>query len=76
MNKSERKTTSATGHLAAIAFFIISVIFFPVTLVGYVIFIAYLYLTGRKSGVSTTAQGPLSARWFQHFLGVLTITPV
>ncbi len=38
-------------------------------LLGYVIWIARLY-SGRASGVSRTAQGPLSARWFLHRLGV------
>jgi methyltransferase (TIGR00027 family) len=31
--------------------------------------VAYLFLVGRTPGVSTTAQGPLSARWFEHNLG-------
>lgn len=70
MNKNNRKTVSAPGPLAAVVFFIISILLFPITLLGYVIFVSYLFLAGRTPGVSTTAQGPLSARWFQHYLGV------
>ena len=50
------------------AFYILSVLLFPITLLGYVIWIASL-LAKRQSGVSATAQGPLSARWFEHNLG-------
>jgi hypothetical protein len=34
-----------------------------------VIWVGMALLTGRNSGVSGTAQGPLSARWFEHHLG-------
>ncbi len=54
--------------IAATVFYILSVLLFPVTLLGYVIWIGSL-LAGRGSGVSATAQGPLSARWFEHNLG-------
>ncbi len=39
-------------------------------MLGYVVYVSYLFLAGRTPGVSTTAQGPLSARWFQHYFGV------
>jgi hypothetical protein len=55
--------------IAATVFNILSVLLFPVTLVGYVLWIGKTYLAGRTSGVSGTAQGPLSARWFEHNLG-------
>ena len=42
---------------------------FPVSLAGYTIWIGKGLLAGRGSGVSGTAQGPLSARVFQHMLG-------
>ncbi len=54
--------------IAATVFYILSVLLFPVTLLGYVIWTGSL-LAGRGSGVSATAQGPLSARWFEHNLG-------
>lgn len=54
--------------VAAPVYYLLTVLLFPVTLLGYVIWIARL-LIGRRSGVSATAQGPLSARWVQHQLG-------
>lgn len=54
---------------AATIFYILNILLFPVTLLGYVIWIGKAYLAGRKSGVSMTAQGPLSARWAEHNLG-------
>jgi methyltransferase (TIGR00027 family) len=57
------------GRIAAIVFYLLFVLLFPVTLLGYVIWVGKALLAGRKSGVSWTAQGPLSARWFQHHLG-------
>ena len=54
---------------AAFAFYAISVVLFPITLLGYVIWVGKLVI-GKSPGVSTTAQGPLSARWTMHNLGV------
>jgi len=54
---------------AAFAFYALSVVLFPVTLLGFVIWVGKL-LIGRTPGVSTTAQSPLSARWTMHNLGV------
>src|SRR5690349_14410266 len=54
--------------IAAGVFYILSGLLFPVTLLGYVIWIGSL-IARRGSGVSTTAQGPLSARWAEHLLG-------
>jgi hypothetical protein len=54
---------------AAAVFYILSVLLFPVTLIGYVIWVGKGIFTGHASGVSATAQGPLSARWFEHNLG-------
>jgi hypothetical protein len=45
--------------VAATVFYILSVLLFPITLLGYVIWTGSL-LAGRGSGVSATAQGPLS----------------
>jgi methyltransferase (TIGR00027 family) len=57
------------GLIAAIVFTILGVLLFPVTLTGYVIWVGKALLAGRNTGVSGTAQGPLSARWFEHNLG-------
>ncbi|NVB80214.1 MAG: class I SAM-dependent methyltransferase [Kofleriaceae bacterium] len=54
-----------------ITYYAVSGLLFPVTLVGYGLWVGKL-LARRKSGVSVTAQGPLSARWFQHQLGTRT----
>ncbi|MFE8597733.1 class I SAM-dependent methyltransferase [Archangium violaceum] len=54
--------------IVAGVFYILSGLLFPVTLLGYVIWTGSLFVR-RGSGVSTTAQGPLSARWTEHLLG-------
>jgi methyltransferase (TIGR00027 family) len=69
MNEYGQKGVSARSLIAATVFYILSVLLFPVTLTGYVIWIGKGILTGNTSGVSATAQGPLSARWFEHNLG-------
>jgi len=70
LSESNHKAVLARGPIAAAAFYIITVLLFPVSVAGYVLWIGKAFLTGRGSGVSGTAQGPLSARWFQHNLGV------
>ena len=60
--------------VAATVFYALSALLFPVTLLGYVIWTGSL-LAGRSSGVSATAQGPLSARWFEHRLGTRSDEP-
>ncbi|HYO65148.1 MAG TPA: SAM-dependent methyltransferase [Archangium sp.] len=54
--------------IAAGVFYLLSFLLFPVTQLGYVLWVGSL-LARRGSGVSGTAQGPLSARWFDHMLG-------
>jgi hypothetical protein len=68
MNEYDQKVVSTRDPIATTVFYILSVLLFPVTLLGYVIWTGSL-LAGRRSGVSATAQGPLSARWFEHNLG-------
>ena len=63
------------GRLGAAVFYILNVLLFPVTLIGYVIWVGKGLLAGRGSGVSATAQGPLSARFFQHKFGVRNDEP-
>jgi methyltransferase (TIGR00027 family) len=56
-------------RIAAAAYYFLSLLLLPVTLVGYAIWAGGAVLRGRGSGVSGTAQGPLSARFFEHQLG-------
>ncbi|MCZ9883837.1 class I SAM-dependent methyltransferase [Arthrobacter sp. B2a2-09] len=54
---------------AAVAFYALSIVLFPFALLGYAIWVGKL-LAARPSGVSTSAQAPLSARWAMHNFGV------
>jgi methyltransferase (TIGR00027 family) len=54
---------------AATAYTVISTLLFPVSLLGSVIWIGKGILPGNRSGVSFTAQSPLSARWAMHLMG-------
>ncbi|MFF2300192.1 class I SAM-dependent methyltransferase [Arthrobacter sp. NPDC058127] len=54
---------------AALAFYALSILLLPVSLLGYVIWVGKL-LAVKPSGVSTSAQAPLSARWAMHNFGV------
>lgn len=67
--RTERGPDEMRDLIAATVFYMLSVPLFPVTLAGYVLWIVKAFRAGRTSGVSTTAQGPLSARWFEHILG-------
>ena len=69
MNEIDQKVLEGRGLIAAIVFNTLGVLLFPVTLTGYVIWVGKALLAGRNTGVSGTAQGPLSARWFEHNLG-------
>lgn len=51
-------------------FYLINILLFPVTLVGYLIWVGKGIFASSKSGVSATAQGPLSARYTMDVLGV------
>jgi methyltransferase (TIGR00027 family) len=55
--------------VAATAYYFLSVLLFPVMVIGYGIWVGKALLAGRGSGVSGTAQGSLSARFFEHKLG-------
>lgn len=59
---------SRRDPIAAIIFYLVCILLFPATLIGYLLWVTKIY-AGRTSGVSGTAQGPLSARWFLHRLG-------
>jgi methyltransferase (TIGR00027 family) len=64
------KSKADSKSVSAAIFYILTIILFPVSLLGYVITVIGMYLSGRGSGVSKTAQGLLSARYLQHLLGV------
>jgi methyltransferase (TIGR00027 family) len=65
-----KQVVSARSPFAAALYYCITVLLFPASLVGYILWIVKALLTGHSSGVSGTAQGPLSARWVQHHLGI------
>src|SRR5262249_49600893 len=54
----------------ALVFYLVNVLLSPITLLGYLIVLARIYLASLTSGASTTAQGPLWARVSMHVLGV------
>jgi methyltransferase (TIGR00027 family) len=64
----DQKVIFRSDPIAAIIYYIVYILLLPVLLIGYVLWVSKL-IAGRKSGVSATAQAPLSARWFQHQLG-------
>lgn len=68
MEESEREVLLRRNPIPATIFYVVCLLLSPAMLVGYVLWVAKIYL-GRTSGVTGTAQGPLSARWFQHRLG-------
>ncbi len=61
---------SSTSASAAIRFDLLTILMSPVIVVGYIIWIVKGVLLHGQSGVSVTAQGPLTARYSQHRLGV------
>jgi len=69
MNEHKQKVASARDSIASAVAFSAICVLLPVILVGYVIWVGKGIPGGRGSGVSGTAQGPLSARYFEHKLG-------
>jgi methyltransferase (TIGR00027 family) len=69
MNQQGQKAVSASGPIAAAVFYLLNLLLFPISLLGYVIWIGKGILGRKPSGVSVTAQGPLTARWTEHNLG-------
>jgi hypothetical protein len=69
MNTKDRRGYPARAFFAAAGFYILSALLLPVMLAGYAVWIAGALRSGRGSGVSGTAQGSLSARFFSHVLG-------
>ncbi len=69
MNERNPKPPSTTTS-AAISFGLLSILMSPVSAFGYILWIVKGILLGSKSGVSSTAQGPLTARYSLHKIGV------
>jgi len=69
MNEDDHKVIPARNPSAAIIYYAICVLLFPVLVVGYVLWIVNFLVTGRGKGASATAQAPLFARWLEHHLG-------
>ena len=69
MNHEDQKEGSVRKRIGAAGFYMLNIVLFPITLLGYIIWIGKGVLSRNKSGVSATAQGPLSARWFDPNLG-------
>jgi methyltransferase (TIGR00027 family) len=71
MDPNNQTVGSSFGAaIAAFLFNLINIALFPVTLLGYIFWVGKIILNGRSSGVSTSAQGPLAARWTQHNMGI------
>lgn len=74
MTESDQPGAAPRRPAAAAGYYSVCTFLLPVLLVGYALWVSKL-LAGRKSGVSASAQGPLSARWFQHELGTRVDVP-
>jgi len=75
MHENKQKVDSADTLSAAIIFYVISVLLFPISLLGYLIWVSKITFIKNKTNVSQTAQGPLFARWFMHKLGIRSDEP-
>ena len=68
MNKNDQKTVSTHGPIAVGVYYLLNILLFPITLIGYVVMSVSFYAR-RKSAVSGTALSPLLGRWLLHNLG-------
>jgi methyltransferase (TIGR00027 family) len=68
MNQNDQKTVPTRGPAAAAVYYLLNILLFPITLIGYVLMSVSFY-AGRKSAVSGTALAPLTGRWLLHNLG-------
>ena len=68
MNQNDQKTVSTRDPIAAAVYYLLNILLFPITLIGYVL-MSVSFVAGRKSGVSGTAKAPLLGRWLLHNLG-------
>jgi len=74
MNSTIPKTTSTQGPIAAAIYYLLNILLFPITAIGYVVMSAS-FIARRKSAVSGTALAPLTGRWLLHNLGTRTDEP-
>jgi methyltransferase (TIGR00027 family) len=68
MDQNDQKTVSTRGPIAAAVYYLLNILLFPITLIGYVL-MSVSFFAGRKSAVSGTALAPLTGRWLLHNLG-------
>jgi methyltransferase (TIGR00027 family) len=68
MNPGNQKAGSTNGPIAAVVYYLINILLFPITAIGYG-FMSVSFYAGRKSAVSGTALAPLTGRWLFHNLG-------
>lgn len=70
MHPSEQpnSSTRSPGVIAAIVYYLLNILMFPITLIGYVVMSAEFY-GKRNSAVSGTALSPLTGRWLLHNMG-------
>ena len=68
MNQNDPKTVSTNGPIRAAVYYLLNILLFPITLIGYVL-MSVSFFAGRKSAVSGTALAPLMGRWLLHNLG-------
>jgi methyltransferase (TIGR00027 family) len=68
MIQNDPKTVSTRGPIAVAVYYLLNILLFPITLIGYVL-MSVSFVAGRKSAVSGTALAPLTGRWLLHNLG-------
>ena len=68
MTQNNQTTAKTPGPMAVATYYLLNILLFPITLIGYVLMSASFF-GGRKSAVSGTALSPLTGRWLLHNLG-------
>jgi hypothetical protein len=59
-NITMQKPAPTYSPISAVLYSIITLLLLPVTILGYIVWVGGAIFAGRGSGVSGTAQGPLS----------------
>ena len=65
---TQRRGSSSSRGGSATGFYVLCLLFSPAIVLGYLTWVAKLLVA--RGSASGTAQGPLSARWMQHRLGL------
>lgn len=73
-NGHPARAISRSAPIAALVYYLIYIVLFPVIVIGYILQTTAIRST-RQSGVSVMAQAPLTARWLQHNLGTRSDEP-